>query len=326
MIFGQVDNRIGSVELATLPLRWIKWKDERFRTSHFADLGSLIRSINKVGLVNPPLVLKEGRGYVPVSGWKRVLACRQLGLKEISALVIERKDNLALLLTALHENLATRELRLAEKATIIYKLRHLGLSDDILINDYLRLLQLPATADHLSVLLKLARAGMNILKFVEEENLPLPVVQSFLRFRPAGRNLIVPLLRPLGQNKQKEFLDDLWEILRRDGVPVRGILDRKEIRQARRSEKLVPLARSEKVRLLLRQMRFPRLSSHREAFDSCLRRLGWPKEITIQPSPFFEDDEISVGFRVKSPEEFIKRLARLNEVAGKRDLEALFRR
>jgi ParB family chromosome partitioning protein len=279
-----------------------------------------------VGLVNPPLVLEDSRGCVLVSGWKRALACRQLGLKEISALVTERKANLALFLTALHENLATREFRLAEKATGIAKLRHFGLSDGILINDYLRLLHLSPTADHLSVLLELARAGLKVRKFVEEENLPLPVVQSFLRFRPPERSLIVPLLRPLGQNKQKEFLDDLWDIQRRDEISVRSILDRKDIRQTLRSEKLVPLARSEKIRQILRRIRFPQLSARREAFGSSLRRLGWPKEITIQPSPFFEDEEISVGFRAKSPEEFKKCLAKLNEAAGTTDLEALFQR
>ncbi len=314
------------MELATLPLRRIKWKDERFRTSYFFDLEPLVFSIKKVGLVNPPLVLEDSRGSVLVSGWKRALACRQLGLKEISALVTERKANLALFLTALHENLASRGLRLAEKATVIGKLSLFGLSDDILIKDYLRLLRLPATADHLIVLLGLARAGLKIRRFVEEGDVSLPVVQALLRFQAPERKLLVPLLYPLGQNKQKEFLDSLWEIQRRDEIPVKSILDRKDIRQARRSAKLVPLARSEKIRQILERMRFPQLSARRAAFDSCLRRIGWPGEITVQPSPFFEDEEISVGFRAKNPEEFKKSLARLNEAAGKEGLEALFRR
>jgi ParB family chromosome partitioning protein len=324
--FRRGENRIGGVELVTLPLRRIKWKDGRFRTSYFFDLEPLIFSIKKVGLVSPPLVLNEVRGFVLVSGWKRALACRRLGRVEISALLTEERDGLALFLTALHENLASREFRLAEKAEVIAKLRLFGLADNILIKDYLRLLELPATADHLGVLLDLARAGLTVRRFVEEKDVHLPVVQSLLRFRPAERNLIVPLLGPLGQNKQKEVLDDLWEIQRRDDVPVRAILDRKDIRQARRSEKLAPLARSERIRLLLRRMRFPHLSSCRASFDLCLRRIGWPGDISVQPSPFFEDEEISVGFRAGSPEEFRKRLARLNQAAGKNGLKGLFRR
>ncbi len=314
------------MELVTLPLRRIKWRDERFRTSHFFDLGPLIFSIKKAGLVSPPLVLKEGWGFVLVSGWKRALACRQLGWAEFNALVTEKRDTLAMFLTAFHENLASREFRMAEKAEVIAGLRRFGLSDNILIKDYLRRLKLPATAGVLDALLDLARAGSTVRRYVEEKNVPLPVVQSLLRFQSAERNLVVPLLRPLGQNKQKEILDDLWEIHRRDDTSVRGILNRKDIRKARRSEKLTPLARSERIRLVLRKMRFPHLSSRRAAFGLCLRRIGWHGEISVQPSPFFEDEEVFVSFRARSPEEFRKRLARLNQVAGKNDLEGLFRR
>jgi ParB family chromosome partitioning protein len=319
------ENRIRAVILARVLLRKISLRDERFRTSYFFDLDPLIRSIRRVGLASPPLLRTEGIGFIIVSGWKRVLACRELGLKEVAALITEKKNDLRLFLRALEENLAARRLGPAEQAEVILKLRQLGLPDRKLLRTYLPLLGLPATADRLESVLALAGAEDEVKRLVEEKDLPPHVVESILRFGPTERRRLLPLLRPLGQNKQKELLDDLWEIGRRDGIQAQRILRRAEVRQAVAPAGLSPLQRAERVRRALKKLRYPRLSAREEAFAAALRRIGWPKGVDARPAPFFEDRDVTVSFRFRSREELRACLDKLAAAAGRETVDDLFR-
>jgi ParB family chromosome partitioning protein len=310
----------------TLSLAKINLADERFRTSFHPDLSRLILSIKKVGLLSPPLVCRGAQGFVLVSGWKRVLACRELGLSAIGALVTEKKDDLRLFLLGLYENLATREIGTAEKAEIVSKLLKFGVDKKALLRDYLQLLSLPATAAHLEVLLGLSRADTTVREFIEKKELPLALVQSLLRFKPVEQNLLLPLLRPLGQNKQKEIIEGFREISRRDEVSLQEVLRGTEMRQALGSGNLSPLQKAEKVRSILRRKRYPELSSWQEAFASTLRRVRWPRSMAIQPSPYFEGEDISVSFRFRNEAEFKAGLKKLEEASEKREFSQLFKR
>lgn len=304
----------------------INLEDDRFRTSYFPDLSRLILSIKKAGLMSPPLVREEKKRYVLVTGWKRVLACRKLRLARISVLVTEERDDLHLFLSGFYDNLAAREIPLLEKAEIARKLLGFGLDRNELLGVYFPILSLPATAAHLEALLGLAEADAALKKFVRDRDAPLPVVQALLRFGPAGRKCLLPLLRPLGQNKQKEILENSWEICRRDSVSVRHILSDNEARRALVSRKLSPLQKAERIRGFLRRKRFPRLSSREEEFNSALRKIRCPPGLAIRPSPYFEDEKISASFWFKDEGEFRAGVKKLEEIAGNKDLAGLFKR
>jgi ParB family chromosome partitioning protein len=248
-----------------------------------------------------------------------------MGLRSINVLVTEDTDDLRLFLMAFYENLATREISLVEKAEIVKKLLGFGVAKKTLLRSYLPLLSLPATGEHLDILLALSGAAATVKEFVQEKNMALPLVQSLLRFACLEQKLLLPLLRPLGQNKQREILEDLWEMSRRDGVSLRKILGGAGARQILGSPKLSPRQKAEKIRLCLRRKRYPRLSSWQDTFDSVVRRIRWPKEIAIQPSPYFEGEDISVSFRVKNREDFKAGAKKLQEMAEKDDISQLFR-
>jgi len=52
----------------------------------------LRQSIETYGLFYEPIVSKNGTGYIIVDGHRRIEACRQLGIQEISCKVIQRDD------------------------------------------------------------------------------------------------------------------------------------------------------------------------------------------------------------------------------------------
>jgi ParB/RepB/Spo0J family partition protein len=306
-------------------LRAIDFRDERFRTSRTTDLGGLIWSIKKAGLVSPPVLCKRGRRYVLVTGWSRALACRTLGLRKIPALVTEETDELQLFLMGVCENLTTRELCLAEKAICLQKLSQFGMNTKTLVKEYMPRFGLPATASHLQWMFSLAGAEKAVLDAISEKPALPAVVKPLLRFSPADRRRLLPLLGPLGQNKQKQFLEDLWEIGRRDELSVRNMFRRNEFQRILSSSRLSMLQKAERIRQRLRQIRHPGLSAREESFRSTLGKMRWPREITVQPSPSFEEDIVSVSFRIRSREEFRAALDKLEDAARRQELDELFR-
>ncbi len=308
-----------------VPLRDIDFDDERFRTSRRTHLNGLIRSIRKVGLVSPPVVCRRGSRYILVTGWKRALACRAIRLRKIAVLITEEKSERGLFLIGLSENLATRELDFAEKAACLFKLGRFGVPRKTLVDEYLPCLGLPATADQLQLMFSLARADQTVLDFVSKKSASPAVVKALLRFSPQDRRPLPDLLRPLGQNKQRQVVEDLWDVCRRDGLTVRRLLKRKEPQGILGSSRLSRLQKAEQIRQWLRKMRHPGLTAAEEAFRLTLHKMRWPRDITVHPSPFFEEQDITISFRIRSRDEFRRVLEKLGGAADKNELEGLFR-
>jgi len=116
-------------------------------------LDELAASIQEVGLVQPVLVRKAGRGYELVSGERRLRAFKQLGRILIPALVRDMQDQ-EVAATVLIENIQREDLNPLEEATAYRRLideysitqedvaRQVGKSRSAVTNS-LRLLSLP---------------------------------------------------------------------------------------------------------------------------------------------------------------------------------------
>ena len=318
-------DRMPDMQYVEVPLRAIDFRDERFRTSSVPPPEGLLRSIQKVGLVSPPVVCRRERRYVLVTGWKRALACRSLGFRRLAALIIPEKSDRRLLLMAVDDNVATRELGLAEKATVLLKLGKSGQARSSLIKEYAPRLGLPATFDVLEGMLALARADRVLRDFVSEKSSSLAVVKALLRFPPGDIRPLLPLLRTLGQNKQRQVLEDLWDIVRRDGISVRSLLRRKRFRGSLDSPSLSLVQKAEGIRKRLRTVRYPALSAREEAFHAARRKVRWPGGVSVQPSPFFEEECVAISFRSGNRQELQAVLEKLREAAAREGIDGLFR-
>jgi len=300
-------------------------KDERFRISFYFSLQKMTNSLQEVGLINPPLVTVRKDRFILVTGWKRVLACLELSFTSIPVEVSEVEDDLRNFLIAIHENLATRDFSLVEKAEIIRKLKNFGVKKNQLIKDYLPLLDIPPTTICYEKYLAFARFEPKLKEMIDEKNIPFSVLQVLSEFKPEARKLALPFLLPLGQNKQKEILEDLQEISLRENIAAEEILKTEETLKIQDSEKLSPLQKADKVRSLLRMRRCPYFSSWKESFDSSLRKMRWPKDIALKHSPFFEDEDILVSFSFKNKIEFEESILKLKEMASKKEFNKIFR-
>jgi hypothetical protein len=155
--------------------------------------------------------------------------------------------------------------------------------------------------------------------------MPFSSVKLLVGFTPQERKLLLPLLLPSGQNKLKEILEDLKEISRRNDIAPKKILSSKEILEITGSEKLSPLQKIDRIRVILRKKRYPALSSRKESFDSLLNKLKLPEAVMVKPSPFFEEENFSVNFSFGNSEELKTNLLKLQELALKKEFSAIFK-
>ncbi|MDH3617710.1 MAG: ParB/RepB/Spo0J family partition protein [Nitrosopumilus sp.] len=73
-----------SYRLKEIPIKQIKvWREAQARKLDREGIAELAKSIKNEGLLNPPLVQKEGKDYLLMSGQRRLAAMKRLGAKKI---------------------------------------------------------------------------------------------------------------------------------------------------------------------------------------------------------------------------------------------------
>lgn len=312
------------MKLENISLHKIDFQDDRFRISYSFPLNRFILSIKKVGLINPPVVTLRDNKYIFASGWKRAISCQESSLSPLPVFVMDEKDDLKVFQLVFYENLATREYSLLEKAEILCKLKKFGEEEGKIVKRYLPLLAIPPIPESLDFYLSISEFEPVIKKVIYEKNMPLSSLKLLVEFSSKERRLLLPLFLPLGQNKQKEIFEDILEISRKKNISVEKIISSPEIRKIFHSDNLSPLQKANRIRLLLKKERYPYYFSWRESFDSVLKKINWPEGIAVNPSAFFEEEEISVSFSFRNREEFKNKLKKLHVLSSREEFTDLF--
>ena len=191
-------------EVSSIPISKIKtnpYQPRKFFSENA--IKELARSIREVGLLQPITLRSTASGYELVAGERRLRACKMLGMKEISAIVVPNMRECEAALLAMIENLQREDLHFLEEAEGYQSLmRQHGLTQEELgrrlsksqscIANKVRLLRLPRsikekiisyqlTERHARALMRLPdeslqnkiadRAGREGLSVMETENL-----------------------------------------------------------------------------------------------------------------------------------------------------------
>jgi ParB family chromosome partitioning protein len=313
------------VERKILSLSEIDLADDRLKITDPVLTDSFKASVRDVGILQPPAVVRRGKRWILVSGWKRISACRELGVTSVPVCVLDAPRDIQAFLWAVGENLAVRELSILEKAKVLARLRKFGLPASEILEKIMPMLGIPGRKTYLDLHLAIDRLSPEAKHMIIAKNLPIAVVQMLSVFSRRDLEALLPLLRPFGQNKQREFLEDLSEIARRRRVTPRQILGNPEIAAILSNDRWPAVQKSERVRASVKRMRHPRLTAWETEFGTALKKLGWPEDIGLEPSPFFEDDRMTVTFSFKTADEFRRRVDRLHNLAADERIRILWR-
>ena len=313
------------MKFTTIDIEKINLDDQRFRISVYDSWANLVQSINKAGLINPPVLTYRKSFPVILAGWKRILACQELSLSPINVFILDEQDDLEAFKIPVYDNLSVRDYSQIEKAEILKKLSDFGAYEKEIIQKFLPLLNIPPNLRHLDLYLALSRFDSKVKESLHSRNITMKVLQSLVNFSSKARVLIMPLLLAVGQNKQKELLMDLYDLTQKDSLSVEDVFAAQNFNEILSENKLSPVQKADKIRQLLKAKKNPALNSWNKAFELILKKLNVSSGIVISPSPYFESDDFSLNFSFRNREEFLKKLFKLQELGSQPDFSEIFK-
>ncbi len=280
-------------ETQIIGLNEIDCRDRTFGISSTIDSGwidSLARSIDHLGLVQPPLIatgLLEGR---IVSGFRRIAAIRRLDWRDISCRVLgtETTPQICAQL-AVAENAWQRPLNLMEKARAFALLEKFHPESGSL-SDIARPLGLVENSMMIDKLIRLTRLPDFIQTSVETGTIGMAMALRLgeLAAEESRRILLLFQTFQFGLNRQREVLELIREIAKRESITISRLLTSEAIQAILdRTDQDRP-ARGNALRMYLKKRRYPALTKTEMAFTQLERKLGLGPMVRMVPPPYFE--------------------------------------
>lgn len=290
-------------------------------------LDPLMRSVRESGILSPLHVQPAEAGrFRIIIGFRRFEVARELGLQEIPCIVRKEGSQLTLFVQALKDNLVTRPLHLLEKAHLLLKLRdEFGLSDQVLMDDFMPLCDIRADRFHLQQYLSLARLPEPLKRAVLDPLEP-DIALKLLSWKSDEQKFFQALASKfrLGKNKQKRLfvvLDELRDLtaVTSSGPGIRvsaPILWQQSGAAAIEEDQRLSLSdRFAKAFEVLYRERFPRLSSYEQEYERLKSALKLPPRIQFHAPRYFEGERIHVSFAFQSSDELFETAKKLEEIA-----------
>jgi ParB-like chromosome segregation protein Spo0J len=313
-----------------IPLTEIALHDHTFIVTYRPELQALQRSVARVGVLTP-VHLRQPFDQAPlqvVCGSKRLLACQQTGHTSVPALVYsaaELSEQQAFLL-ALHDNLGCRVLNTVEKARVLLRLRQQFHYQPVaLLHEFCPLLELPPRLETLEAYCLLATVEDSLQAAVVEGALPLETALWIGAYDAEDRQALLGLFTGLkvGTNRAREFMTYIDEICQRDACRPAGLLQGLGVPTVLADGQLSGPQKLDSVRRVLRQARYPQLSTYEQRFQEAVRRLRLPPQISLRPPPYFEGQQYQVTLSFGQRQELQQYAQRLLDAAGHEALAAL---
>ncbi|OGP54345.1 MAG: hypothetical protein A2Y65_02375 [Deltaproteobacteria bacterium RBG_13_52_11] len=307
------------LRLESIPVTKLDLEDTTFLITFIADLEPLLASLKLVGLLEP-LILRErtDETYQIVCGFKRAEALRRLAITEAEAIVYRQGelDDLQALLMTIGHNL-TRRLNLVEKALALEKLLSFGVPEREVIDCYLPLFGLQPHMRMLRQVTALLGLERKMREYLAREAFSLSTAIHFLHLDKDGQKAILPLVEALrpGENRVREIISSLREISLRDRMPVSSLLARGDIVEVLGDLETPCPQRLERLRRIVKRMRFPLLAAKEQRFADYKQSISLPPQISFLPPPFFEGEVFKMELRFKDFRAFRELVTRLHQIA-----------
>ncbi|NOZ61421.1 MAG: ParB/RepB/Spo0J family partition protein [Calditrichaeota bacterium] len=314
----------------TVNLNDIDFEDKSYIFTFEPLISDMVHSIQAVGLIHPPLLEKRSDGMLRIiSGLRRIIALKHLKQKKFPALVYiadNDKINKDLFLTNLHDNLATREINVIEKAFILHKLIFdLKISKKRTISDFLPLLGFGQNSEILDRYLPLTELPDYLKAALLEDTISIETAQ-ILGNLPEAENAEIFLIFQklnLGKNRQKELLRLLSDIQKVSSQPPLEILKKNGIQEILQSEKLTPPVKTQRIIGELRKIRYPIYSKIEDKFLDLKKELKLPPAVRLSPPPYFEGRKFTLEFTFSSQKEFDQIVTLLEKIKSGKKIKPL---
>lgn len=307
-----------------VPLAHIDPGDERFRISTRRESGDLLASIRRFGLRVPPLLAPAGTGFIIVSGFRRVSACRQLGWDSTPARVLPAASAYACALMAIAENSLERPLNLIETSRALNLLEQ-SVPDGQTTDPDASALGLPTHPNVTGRLKRLCRLPSDVQDGLLEETISFAMACELDRLDDDLGATFAGLFRRLkpSLNKQRDIVSLVLEIAARENIHPRQVLEGCRLTPAMGPSEPDRNQEIHVLRRRLRQRRFPALAAAEHNFQALRQRLRLGAGLQLTPPRDFEGTGFTLSLNFQTVEEVVRLRGKLDEMINHPDFKIL---
>lgn len=277
--------------------------DHTFKITTASETADLVRSISAIGLLQPPMVTEANDRLVIVCGFRRLAA--MAAMNEEKPIPVRRLSSSTpkrvLSSIAISDNTFQRQLNVVEQARSYALIRDLcGPADDW--RQVAEACGLPGSGKAMDRILPIVDMPEVLQQAIVDGSIALPVAHQINALADEDRDAVIMLMRQLttGLNVQRELLELLTEIGRRDAMTIRSLLTRPRVAEILDNDQTATPQKVQQFRGLLKTLRFPTLSRVEQNYRQALKALHLSPRIQIQPPPFFEGKSYRVTLTVDS--------------------------
>jgi len=289
-----------SINLASIDL-----EDNTFRITTDTRIEDLILSIKNVGLLNPPILIKKASGLQIISGFRRISACLSLGMAQIPARILDSdRKKLECAKLAITENSLQRTLNLIEQSRSFYMLS--GFYKD---NDHLAgaasALGLPDNPSIIKKVKKICNLSREIQNGVLSNTISLAMaleLEMLEKDEGAALAILFDNLK-LSLNKQREIITYIKEIAIIDNISILNLLTKSHLREIADDNDLDKNQKINKIRLYLKQRRFPEITRAEKELEIKIKNLKLSSNMKLIPPKNFEASTYFLNLQFASMEQ-----------------------
>ena len=205
----------------TIQLTRLNFSDTTHRITTGTDRDKLVSSIGRLGVLVPPLVKPQGQGFIIISGFQRLNACRQLGIAA-TAVRLAAPDASALDCAhwAIAENGLQRPLNPLETARAMALLAA-AVPQKNMVAQEAAAAGLPSNSGMIAKLLRVVQLPAALQTCLADGTIGLAMALALGDLEPDFALSCVEIFSTLevGLNRQREILSLITEISARDGIP-----------------------------------------------------------------------------------------------------------
>jgi ParB family chromosome partitioning protein len=309
-----------------VPLNRIDLQIDTFRITTREDVDDLAVSIQYDGLITPPTLMKKpASGYVVISGFRRINACKKLGCNEIGARILDSNaDQLACLRLAIAENALQRQLNLIETSRAFQKLASFC-GDNNQLKEAASSLGLPANPSIINKVKDLCWLPWPVQCSILNDAISLSIAVELGTLEPDSAVAFACLFDQLklSLNKQKEILTLVDEIARRENNSVRQVLQDPKLQEIINDNDLDRTQKGSRIRAFLRQRRFPRIVKAEKNYQLHYKQLRLGSDIKLIPPKDFEGTTYMLNLNFSNLAQLTKLRNKLDQLISHPSLEKI---
>ena len=282
----------------SIPVSEIDVEDQTYRITTRPCTEDLANSILQSGVINAPIIFGEAPGFTIISGFRRIDACRTLGMTRIDARIILPEISEAVLAhIAITENSFQRPLNLIEQSRCMALLARWHQTPEEMSIAASRL-GLPSHPNMVSKLEKLIGLPKQVQDAICSDMVSLPIATLLLQVEPATAvgftNLFVQL--KLGVNHQREILELTREIALRENISMDEVLSGADWAHFRDDPDMDKGLKMQKLMSYLKNRRYPEKSAMEDEFREHVKRLKLGNGVFLKHPKDFEGRTFSLIF------------------------------